>query len=191
MIRAIVFDCFGTLVGTSYFTFRNICPPERLKELADTRTAADYGYLTRAEYARRIGDIVGMDEKRVRDAIDQQHVRNEALIAYAKLLKRMYKTALLSNVGSEVMDRIFDQKEMDQLFDIKVLSCEVGIVKPDRQIYLLTAKRLGLSPEECIMVDDREDFCAGADAAGMRPILHQSNHQTMRAIDRLLAQPHD
>lgn len=191
MIRAIVFDCFGTLVGTSYFTFRNICPPERLKELADTRTAADYGYLTRAEYARRIGDIVGMDEKRVRDAIDQQHVRNEALIAYAKLLKRTYKTALLSNVGSEVMDRIFDEKEMKELFDIKVLSCEVGIVKPDRQIYMLAAKKLGLAPEECLMVDDREEFCAGADAAGMIPVLHQSNHQTMRTIDHLLAQPTD
>lgn len=191
MVRAIVFDCFGTLVGTSYFTFRNICPPERLKELTDTRTAADYGYLTRDQYARRIGDIVGMDEKRVREAIDQQHVRNEPLIAYAKLLKRTYKVALLSNVGSEVMDRIFTEKEMASLFDAQVLSCEVGIVKPDRQIYLLTAKQLGVEPEECVMVDDREDFCAGADAAGMIPVLHQSNHQTMRTIDKLLAQPHE
>jgi putative hydrolase of the HAD superfamily len=189
MVRAIVFDCFGTLVGTSYFTFRNICPPERLKELSDTRTAADYGYLTRDEYARRIGHIVGMDESRVREAIDQQHVRNEPLIAYAKLLKRTYKTAMLSNVGSEVMDRIFTDKEMNELFDTRVLSCEVGIVKPDRQIYLLTIKKLGLSPEECIMVDDREEFCAGADAAGMRPVLHRTNHETMRAIDRMLAQP--
>lgn len=189
MVRAIVFDCFGTLVGTSYFTFRSICPPERLKELTDTRTAADYGYLTRDEYARRIGSIVGMNEKRVREAIDQQHIRNEPLIAYAKLLKRTYKIALLSNVGSEVMDRIFTDKEMSVLFDAKVLSCEVGIVKPDRQIYLLTAKQLGVMPEECVMVDDREDFCAGADAAGMIPILHQSNHQTMHTIDKLLAQP--
>lgn len=191
MVRAIVFDCFGTLVGSSYFTFRNICPPERLKELTDTRTAADYGYLTRDEYARRIGYIVGMDEKRVRAAIDQQHVRNESLIAYVRILKRTYKTGLLSNVGSEVMDAIFTDKDMNDLFDARVLSCDVGMVKPDRQIYLLIVKQLGLSPEECIMVDDREEFCAGADAAGMRPVLHRSNHETMRAIDRLLAQPHD
>ncbi len=188
MIRAIVFDCFGTLVGTSYFTFRSICPPERLKELTDTRTAADYGYLSREEYAHRIGEIVGMDEKRVREAIDQQHVPNQPLIAYTKLLKRRYKTAMLSNVGLGVMDHIFTDKEMDTLFDVSVLSCEVGIVKPDPQIYMLTANKLGVLPSECIMVDDREDFCAGADAAGMRPVLHESNHQTMQMIDRLLAQ---
>lgn len=187
MVRAIIFDCFGTLVGTSYFTFRNICPPERLKELEDARTAADYGYLDRDSYARRIGDIVGMSEERVRAAIDQQHVRNEPLIAYVKLLKRTYKTALLSNVGSEVMERIFDEQEMKALFDASVLSYEVGIVKPDRQIYLMVAEKLGIKPAECVMVDDRELFCTGAQAAGMMSVLHTRNHDTMRAIDRLLA----
>jgi len=188
MVRAIIFDCFGTLIGTSYFTFRSICPPERLKELTDTRTAADYGYLTHAEYARRLGHIVGMNEKRVREVIDQQHTRNEPLISYAKVLKRTYKVALLSNVGNGIMDRIFDENESKKLFNVKVLSCEVGIVKPDRQIYVLTAKQLGLKPEECLMVDDREDFCAGAEAVGMRTVVHQSNRHTMRAIDRMLAQ---
>lgn len=187
MIRAIIFDCFGTLVGTSYLTFQNICPPERLKELTDTRTAADYGYLTRDQYAQRIGHIVGLDPQRVMAVIDQQHKRNEALIAYAKLLKRTYKTALLSNVGSGVMENVFPTYERNMLFNEVVLSCEVGIVKPDRQIYLLTAQKLEVKPEECIMVDDREDFCAGADAAGMIPVRHETNHQTMRSIDRILA----
>lgn len=188
MIRAIIFDCFGTLIGTSYFTFRNICPPERLKELTDTRLAADYGYLTRSEYAKRIGLIVGMSEDRVRAAIDQQHTRNEPLLAYAKLLKRTYKTALLSNVGSEVMERIFTEKEAAELFTVRVLSYQVGIVKPDPQIYLLTAKQLGVSPSECVMVDDREEFCRGAEAVGMRFVVHTSNHETIQSIGRLLAQ---
>ncbi len=187
MVRAIIFDCFGTLVGTSYFTFRKLCPPERLKEFDDTRQAADYGYLTRDEYARRIGHIVGMDPKRVRPAIDQQHTRNEALISYVKMLKRTYKTALLSNVGSEVIEHIFSEREIRALFDAVVLSYQVGIIKPDRQIYTLTAKQLGVLPKECVMVDDREEFCTGAGLAGMKHVLHQNNHDTMKAVDRLLA----
>lgn len=187
MTQAIVFDCFGTLVGTSYFTFRRICPPERLKELEDARTAADYGYIDRDEYARKVGEIVSMDAARVREAIDQQHTRNEALLAYVKLLKRNYKTALLSNVGSGIMDTIFEQRELDELFDAVVLSYQVGIVKPDKQIYEITALKLGVATDACVMVDDREDFCAGADAAGMLPVHHETNHQTMHTIDQLLA----
>ena len=187
MVRAIIFDCFGTLVGTSYFTFRTLCPPERLKEFDDTRQAADYGYLTRDEYARRIGHIVGMDPQRVRAAIDQQHTRNEALISYVKMLKRTYKTALLSNVGSEVIEHIFSEREMRTLFDTAVLSYQVGIVKPDRQIYTLTAMQLGVIPKECLMVDDREEFCKGAEQVGMKYVLHTDNHTTMKRVDRYIA----
>lgn len=188
MVRAIIFDCFGTLVGTSYFTFRAICPPERLKELADTRLASDYGYLTRDEYARRLGHIVGMSEARVKEAIDQQHTRNEPLIGYAKQLKRTYKTALLSNIGSGVIERIFSERELHTLFDAVVLSYQVEMVKPDTQIYALAAKRLGLSPRECLMIDDRQEFCEGAEKAGMKAVIHQNNRDTMHRVDRMLAQ---
>ncbi len=190
MVRAIIFDCFGTLIGTSYFTFRTICPPERLKELDDTRVAMDYGYLTRDEYAGKLSDIVGMSPQRVMEVIAQQHNRNEPLIDYARHLKRTYKTALLSNVGLDVMPTVFDAKEQKNLFHTVVLSSDVGIVKPDRQIYLLTAEKLGVKPSECVMVDDRELFCTGARVAGMTAVQHHDNLTTMRAVDRLLAKNH-
>lgn len=187
MRYAVVFDCFGVLVGTSYFTFRKLCPPDKLDELADAHTAADYGYLTRQEYASRIGEILQMDPGRVYDSIDQQHVRNEGLIDYVRFLRQNHKIAMLSNVGPGVMPTIFTGDELNELFDTVVLSFEVGMVKPDPNIYRLTAERLGVKVGECVLVDDRPEFCAGADAAGMQSVHYRSNEQVMADLQGVLA----
>lgn len=106
MTRAVIFDCFGVLVGTSYFTFRNLCPPEKHKELADAHLATDYGFITQEEYAARVGDIIGMDHEKVREAINRHHTTNKELLTYVKHLRQTHKTALLSNVGSGVIETI-------------------------------------------------------------------------------------
>ena len=188
VIRAIIFDCFGVLVGSSHQTLLSLCPTERRIELMDASTSADYGYIDRETYEQRVAQIIGRDLTEVHDIISQKRIRNESLIAYAAQLHREYKTALLSNVGSNVIDRIFERDELDSLFDTIVLSYEVGMIKPNDDIYRLTAERLGLPPAACLMVDDREDFCAGADAAGMQALQFFSNDQVMSEVARKLAE---
>lgn len=187
MIRAVVFDCFGVLVGTSYFTFRNLCPPEKHKELADAHLATDYGFITQEEYAARVGDIIGMDHERVREAINQHHTTNKDLMAYVKQLRTTHKTALLSNVGSGVIETIFSAREREELFDEMILSYQVHMVKPDPEIFKLAARKLELPIEQCLMIDDRQEFCDGAEIAGMPYIRYQSNEQIEKAIRERLA----
>jgi HAD superfamily hydrolase (TIGR01509 family) len=70
------------------------------------------------------------------------------------------------------------------LFDAVVISGEVGLAKPTRQIYLLTAEKLGLKPEECVFVDDLPVNVRGAVAAGMVGVHHTSVRAT---VDELAA----
>jgi putative hydrolase of the HAD superfamily len=60
---------------------------------------------------------------------------------------------------------------LDELFDVVVDSSEVGMRKPDPGIYLLTCRKLGVGPEECIFVDDLECNVVAAAALGMETIL--------------------
>jgi len=56
--------------------------------------------------------------------------------------------------------------------DVEVFSSEVGLRKPDAEIYLLACERLGVGPGECLYVGDgsyRE--LSGATAVGMRAVL--------------------
>lgn len=168
MIHAVIFDCFGVLVHGSLDHLRSLAPPERLAELNDLSHNSDYGYVSEKEYLQGVGDLLGCSAQEVYDIIHAQYVRNEEMIALVRSLRGQYKTALLSNVGRGVIAGLFTQEELESLFDVVVLSSEVGMVKPHPDIYELVAQRLGVVSSECIMIDDIPANTAGAEAAGMQ-----------------------
>ena len=69
-----------------------------------------------------------------------------------------------------------------------VLSYAEHVAKPSREAFELAADRLGVSPGQCVMIDDRLDNCSGAEAAGMRAILHIANSRTMAELEELLGE---
>jgi putative hydrolase of the HAD superfamily len=91
-------------------------------------------------------------------------------------------TGLISN--SWVMDHYTD--EIRDLFDVVVISAEVGLHKPQPEIYLLAAERLGVAPEDCVFVDDLRENCAGAEAVGMTAVLHRDVDETIAQLEELL-----
>lgn len=83
------------------------------------------------------------------------------------------RTAILSNdPGGPGADRLRDLAG-GRFVDEVVLSGEVGVAKPDRRSYLLTARLLGLDPAQCVFVDDRVTNVRGAVAAGMVGVHHE------------------
>ena len=53
--------------------------------------------------------------------------------------------------------------------------------KPQPEIYLLAAERLGVEPEACVFVDDLRENCEGAEAVGMTAIRHREPADTRSA----------
>lgn len=189
MIRGIIFDCFGVLyVDTSqYFYEHHVENYERLRpELKNLNKASDYGLLTQEELNRAVAELTGLDLPFVSSHIQGVHKRNDDLLEYAQNLRKDYKVGLLSNIGPGAMDRYFSRQDRETLFDTVVMSGEEHMTKPHPLIFQLTAERLGLSPGECVMIDDVEENCSGADAAGMKAILYESNAQVKRELEELL-----
>jgi HAD superfamily hydrolase (TIGR01509 family) len=56
------------------------------------------------------------------------------------------------------------------MFEDWVASCDVGMRKPEPEIYQLVLERAGAKPSEAIFVDDREEMVEGAQAVGMRAL---------------------
>jgi putative hydrolase of the HAD superfamily len=87
-----------------------------------------------------------------------------------------YRTSLLTNNIAEGRDSWRPLLPLDELFDDVVDSCEVGLRKPNPQIYLLALQRLGtlggapVEPSRAVMLDDHPGNCAGALAAGLQAI---------------------
>ena len=188
MIRAIIFDCFGVLYGGSAEYLASIAPEGRAIEVLDSNNAKDYGYISYREHLDQVSEIIGITPDEVDAIIRQKHAPNNDLIAYTSELRTQYKVGLLSNIGDHMMDHLFDGR-MNEMFDAVVLSFAVGMIKPDPNIFTLTAERLGVLPEECVMIDDREENCDGARHAGMQAILHTSNENTQHHLSELLKAP--
>ncbi len=94
------------------------------------------------------------------------------------------RTGLLSNSwGSGGYPR----ERFAELFDVQVISGEVGLRKPDPAIYALAAERLAVPPEGCVFVDDLDVNVHAAEAAGMHGVLHRSAAETIAELAEVLA----
>jgi putative hydrolase of the HAD superfamily len=97
-----------------------------------------------------------------------------------------FGTALLSN--SWGCDE-YPRADFPGLFDTVVLSGEVGMRKPEKEIFLHAAETLGLAPAECVFIDDMEANVAAAQACGMTGVLHTETASTAQALQDLLGVP--
>ncbi len=133
------------------------------RRLAEAGSPVPADGLTR----RMLGDLARLDESMV------------GLVARARAAG--LRTALLSNSwGND-----YPTELMDGLFDVVVISGEVGMRKPELRIYRHTADVLGLPPRECVMVDDLPRNIRAAAAAGMVGVLHRSYEETLGELEIL------
>ena len=105
------------------------------------------------------------------------------LTALRKAKAQGLKTALLSNADGWWQP----PSSWQGLFDATVISGEVGLAKPEPEIYLLTAEKLNLEPGECVFVDDLAINVRGAAEAGMVGVHHRSTRSTLEELEILLA----
>ena len=92
------------------------------------------------------------------------------------------RTGLISNSWGL---GIYERAPVD-LFDETVISGDVGLHKPQPEIYLLACRRLEVEPGACVFVDDLRENVVGAEAVGMTAILHRDSTQTVARLEELL-----
>ena len=90
-------------------------------------------------------------------------------------------TALLSNSwGNTYPEHLFDG-----MFDVVVISGEVGMRKPEERIFRYTLDKLGLAAEQCAFVDDLRHNVDAAISLGLVGIHHVSYDQTAMELEAL------
>lgn len=94
-------------------------------------------------------------------------------------------TALLSN--SWGLD--YPREGWDELFDVTVISGEVGLRKPDPRIYRMVAERLGLPPQRCVFVDDLRPNVRAAVEVGMIGVHHTDPDTTVDELEVIFEVP--
>jgi putative hydrolase of the HAD superfamily len=93
------------------------------------------------------------------------------------------RTALLSNSWG---NGDYPRHLFPELFDVVVISSEVGMRKPEERIFRHTASLLGLEPTECVFIDDVQANVAAAEAIGLVARHHREPELTIAWLTDLL-----
>lgn len=188
MIKAIIFDCFGVLAEDGWTPFKKKYIEGNEKVALAVQLLGkdvDSGKRSFEDMIHETAHLMNVPESVVRTAVERQ-VPNEELLSYIRSdLKSKYKIGMLSNASYDVLSLLFTNEQVE-LLDAHVLSYEVGLVKPDVRMYEAIAERLGVLPEECVMVDDQSRHCAGALATGMQTVLYENFEQMKKELSKFL-----
>jgi epoxide hydrolase-like predicted phosphatase len=196
-MRGALFDFGGVLTTNVFDSFREFCEREGLDPLTvkrlfreDERALAELrrlerGELTEDEFGERFAPLLGIeDTDGLVDRLFAGMAPDDAMLDAVETAKRAgVRTGLISNSWGRGR---YDRDRFPALFDGVVISGEVGLHKPEPEIYRLGAERVGLKPHECVFVDDLRENCAGAEAVGMTAVLHRGAEETLPQLERLL-----
>ena len=87
--------------------------------------------------------------------------------AIAQLRARNVPLAITSSAVKSSIETILERLQLRDAFTLIVDGSEVQHGKPDPEAYLLTARRLGVAPERCIVFEDSHVGVVAAKRAGM------------------------
>jgi putative hydrolase of the HAD superfamily len=202
-LDAAIFDLGGVLTTSVLESFsvfeRELGVPEGSLVRAFGRAASggepdfhllETGRLTEAEYYRRLGihlrDVTGIevtlpeDPGAVRRALWGSLRPNEEMIEAVRGIARHYPVGLLTNNVREWgrWRGIYPV----ELFRVVVDSSDVGMRKPDAEIFRLVCERLGVLPERAAFVDDIPANVDGASAVGLKAILFTTTGEVLARL---------
>ncbi len=101
----------------------------------------------------------------------------------SRLREAGWKQALASSAPRPNIDAAFAVLGLQRYLDAVVSADEVGRGKPDPAIFLEAARRLGLAPGRCVVVEDAPAGLEAARRAGMRSIGVLSDHHAALEAD--------
>jgi HAD superfamily hydrolase (TIGR01549 family) len=188
MIKAIVFDCFGLFFDDPVFEYvlDPNSPSAIAKELDEMDDSSSRGEITKKEFVARAAELLNQPEDDLEKRFFHSTKRNEDLIDLSQFLRKDYRIALLSNIGADMMGGFFSQRDLEELFDVAIISGAIKIAKPDPRIFRIACLQLGVSPDEAVMVDDVEEYCQGARSIGMQAIHYENFGQFKQELQALL-----
>lgn len=185
MIQAVIFDLDGVIVDTAHYHY--IAWKRLASEFGITLTPQHNELLKGVSRMRSLEIVLSLGNIQLSDSEKEaladkknkwfieyiESVRPEEIFPGVKDMlvncrKKNLKVALASS--SKNAPRVIELLGVANLFDTMVDGTMITHTKPDPEIFLLAAKRLGVSPDKCVVFEDAEAGVEAAIAAGMKCI---------------------
>lgn len=196
MIKTILFDNNGVLCTSNEETgFPTISKmiglpiPKIRPYYSELASLADEGKISaNNQFEKFIEKFASNTDPYVlRDAVYGSFVVKEEVLNFAKELKKEYEIAILTNFSDGYWD-LNNRWQLDKVFDKDkfFVSCELGMRKPNSEIYEYVLKKLGRKASEVVFVDDGLKNVEAARGVGMVGIHFKSPKQFKNELKSIL-----
>jgi beta-phosphoglucomutase-like phosphatase (HAD superfamily) len=102
----------------------------------------------------------------------------DAIVAVARAHYGRLPMSVASGGTRPLVERTLELIGVSELFPVVVVAADVPRGKPEPDIFLLAAKKMGVSPERCLVFEDGAPGILAAERAGMRAVLVDHGSRT-------------
>ena len=198
MINTVIFDIGNVLVDFDWEGFIHRLFPGRRELIAELDYAVwgngRWDRLDAGDEPEKVfADIISHAPEREKELrkvfanVGDTLKKRPATYDWLKDLKaRGYRLLYLSNYSRYVMNLNPEVLDFLPLLEGGVFSCDVKLIKPQREIYECLAKKFHLVPSECVFLDDLEKNIKAAEEFGFNGIQFVSFKQAQNDLNKLL-----
>ncbi|HCP93522.1 MAG TPA: HAD family phosphatase [Bacteroidetes bacterium] len=185
-ISTIIFDLGGVILdldqGKTLRAFaRKGLDLEDVNEASPIFTDFETGKITAADFRQGIKSLFkgNITDTEIDEAWNAMLLDTcEERFRIIEGLRKQFRIYLLSNTNSihidfvrDYLNKHFSIERWDNLFDKQYLSYEIGLRKPNKNIYEYVLSDIQKQPQECLFIDDSFANIKGAESAGIQTLL--------------------
>jgi len=183
MIKAVIFDLDGLLLDTEIVAFKvyeelgkrfnfELTLPEFMQDFCGQPLRRNVAYCNERfqlpwDLEEAVEEVLRIEKKILDEGVDVMPGARE-LLTFLK--ENNYKTAVASSSARERSMRLLKKHGLVEYFDDFVFGPEVEKGKPNPDIFLKAAEKVGISPENCLVLEDSQAGIQAAYSAVMQVI---------------------
>lgn len=190
--KAVIFDMDGVLVDSEglwkqaefeVFSSLGVSVTEKESQQTQCMTTEEVTRFWHEQFpwkGRTLPEVEAMVIQRLMELIRSEDCTVQGIVPFIKKLKtRQYKIGLATNAPEKIIPTVLEKTRTADLFDIVSSADHEEKGKPHPAIYLSTARKLKVRPQECAVIEDSPTGMEAAKSAGMTVIAYTQGKKSI------------